>query len=86
MPYAARPWARKTAFEIPILSQAERRVLIRALTAGRDAARAQRVVDESLAGRLAPNLAVWLPGAVAEVPALQPMAYDFVLEHWAALA
>ncbi len=67
-------------------SQAERRVLIRALTAGRDAARAQRVLDESLAGRLPPNLAVRLPGAVAEVPALQPMAYDFVLTHWAALA
>jgi ERAP1-like C-terminal domain len=64
----------------------ERWLLAGALANGSDRARAGQLLDEALAGRLPPNTAAALPGAVADVPALAPMAYQFTLTHWTALA
>jgi aminopeptidase N len=64
----------------------ERWLYAGALANGRDVERARRLLDEALAGRLPPNTASALPGAVARVPPLAPMAYEFTLEHWATLA
>ncbi len=64
----------------------ERWLLAGALANGRDPERARRLLDESLAGRLPPNTAAGLPGAVADVPALTMMAYEFSVAHWPALA
>ena len=64
----------------------ERWVLIDAAASGRDPARARRLLDEALAGSLPANIAIWIPGLVAGEPAMVPMAYDFTLKHWDALA
>lgn len=66
--------------------QEERYILVEALAAGQDASRARRLLDESIAGRLPPDMAAEIVGKVGERPALGPLAYAFVLEHWAALA
>ena len=57
-----------------------------ALAAGRDPARARRLLAESLAPRLPPNTASSLPGLVAATPGLAELAYDFSLRHFDALA
>jgi len=57
-----------------------------ALARGRDPARAKRLLDESLRGRLPSNIASHLPGMVAQEPAHTAVAYDFALRHWPALA
>jgi aminopeptidase N len=52
----------------------------------RDAARAQRLLDASLADWLAPNLAIDLPGRVAQWPANAEAAYAFTASRWPQLA
>ncbi len=64
----------------------DRELYAEALARGRDARRAQRLLAEALAGRLAPNIGSALPGLVAEQPAHTAMAYAFVLRHWPRLA
>jgi aminopeptidase N len=67
-------------------SQEERWSLLWALAAGTDPARAQRLLDESLSGRLPNDISSSLPGAVGGEPAMSPMAYEFVVTHWAQLS
>ena len=64
----------------------ERWLLLEAVASGRDPARARRLLDEALAGRLPASIAIWIPGLVAEQPAMVPMAYDFSLKQWETLA
>ena len=59
--------------------------MLRALAAGTDPARAKRLLDESLSGRLPNDISSSLPGAVGGEPAMSPMVYDFVVNHWAQL-
>jgi len=66
--------------------QEDRWILLDALAAGRDAAHAQRLLDESLAGTVPPDIAAAIPGKVGERSSLAPLAYDFVLAHWPVLA
>lgn len=63
-------------------SQEERRVLLAALTAGTDPLRAQRLLDETLSGRLPNDISSSLPGKLGGAPALSALAYDFVVAHW----
>ncbi len=65
-------------------SQEERRNLLEALVAGKDPLRAQRLLDESLSGRLPGDISSRIPGALARQPLLGPLAYDFVVAHWEA--
>jgi aminopeptidase N len=67
-------------------SQEKRWTLLKALTAGTDPARAQRLLDESLTGRLPVDISSQLPGAVGREPSLSPLAYAFVVAHWGALS
>ncbi len=67
-------------------SQEERWSLLWALAAGTDPARAKRLLDESLSGRLPNDISSSLPGAVGGEPAMSPMAYEFVVTHWAQLS
>ena len=58
-----------------------------ALAAGRDPARAQRVLAASIEGRgLPPDVASELPGLVAQEPSLTLAAYEFSLAQWPRLA
>jgi hypothetical protein len=66
-------------------SQEERWSLLWALSAGTEPARARRLLDESLSGRLPNDISSSLPGAVGGEPAMSPMAYEFVVRHWAQL-
>lgn len=63
-------------------SQEERWILHEALANGDDARRARRLLEEAVSGRLPPNVSAAIPDSVGERPALGPMAYDFVIEHW----
>lgn len=63
-------------------SQEERRNLVAALTAGKDPARARRLLDESLSGRLPKDISSHLPGWVSREPSLVLLSYDFVVTHW----
>ena len=67
-------------------SQEERWMLLNALAAGHNAARADRLLDTALGGRLPPNISARLPGALANHPQHTARAYAFVLAHWPALA
>jgi hypothetical protein len=67
-------------------SQEERWNLLWALAAGTNPVRAQRLLEESLSGRLPNDISSSLPGAVGSEPALSPLAYDFVVAHWAELS
>jgi hypothetical protein len=67
-------------------SQEERWSLLWALAAGTDPARAKRLLDESLSGRLPNDISSSLPGAVGGEPDMSPMAYEFVVTHWAQLS
>lgn len=67
-------------------SQEERWTLVKALTAGTDLARAQRLLDESLSGRLPGDVSSQLPGELGSEPSLSPLAYAFVVAHWAELS
>ena len=67
-------------------SQEERRLLLEALCAGTDAARAQRLLDESLSGRLPPDISVRLLSELGGEPTMIPQVYAFTIEHWQALA
>jgi aminopeptidase N len=67
-------------------SQEERWLLARALASGRDAARAQRVLELALSDALPSDVALELPALVAQEPAQATRAYAFVVEHWPRLA
>jgi aminopeptidase N len=63
-------------------NQEERTTLMGALAAGHDPVRAQRLLDESLSGRLPQDIRSELPGAVGRTPSLSPQAYAFTVAHW----
>lgn len=90
--YAAGRDASEAEFESLLValratnSQEERWTLLLALAAGTDPVRARRLLDESLTGRLPNDISSNLPGTVAREPTLAPMAYGFVVAHWAELA
>jgi aminopeptidase N len=67
-------------------SQEERWILLSALSAGTDPVRAQRLLNESMSGRLPNDISSSLPGAVGSEPAMSALAYDFVVAHWAELS
>jgi aminopeptidase N len=67
-------------------SQEQRWKLLSALAAGSDPARAQRLLEESLSGRLPNDISSSLPGAVGGEPAMSSLAYDFVVAHWDAVS
>jgi aminopeptidase N len=67
-------------------SEEERWLLAGALAQGRDPARAQRLLEESLAGSLPPNIASAVPALVGATPGMAPLAYGFAVKHFAALA
>jgi hypothetical protein len=67
-------------------SQEERWLLLSALAADPDAARARTLLDASLAGWLPPNVAVEVPAFVADEPVHAAAAYAFVAAHWPRLA
>lgn len=67
-------------------SQEDRWILHEALANGDDPQRARRLLDEALSGRLPPDISAAIPAAIAERPALGPLAYGFVLEHWSELS
>lgn len=66
-------------------SEEHRWQLLDALVGGQDPARAQRLLDEALAGSLAPNQAAAVPGMVGAHPVHSQRAYGFVVAHWDAL-
>ena len=67
-------------------SQEDRWLLLEALCAGSDAARAQRLLDESLSGRLPTDVSFSLLNQLGAVAALRTQVYEFAVEHWPALA
>jgi len=67
-------------------SQEERWLFLEALCSGSDPRRAQRLLEESLSGRLAPDVSFRLLNAMGVVPSLIPQVYAFAVEHWQALA
>ena len=67
-------------------SQEERGLFLQALCSGADPVRAQRLLEESLSGRLPPDVSVDLVNAMGAVPALIPQVYAFAVENWQALA
>lgn len=60
--------------------------LVEALTAGTDAARAARLLDQTLSESVSPNVAQGLIGGIGERPELGGQARDFVFAHWEVLA
>jgi aminopeptidase N len=66
--------------------QEERWLYLRALARDRDPARIARLLRESLAGRLPPDVAVEVPALVADEPQHAAAAYAFVEQHWPRLA
>jgi aminopeptidase N len=67
--------------------QEDRWTYANALAAGRDPARAQRVLAASIEGRgLPPDVASKWPGMVAEEPSMTLAAYEFSLAQWPRLA
>jgi len=67
-------------------SPRERSLLLGALAHVPDPALVRRLLDEALSGRLPPDISAWIPYNVAQAPGMGPMAYAFVVEHWAALS
>ncbi len=66
-------------------SQEERKNLLAALSAGKDPLRAQRLLDESLSGRLPNDISSDVPHALTRENAQAQqakVAYDFVVAHW----
>jgi len=64
----------------------ERWMLVKALAAGRDAARAETLLAASLAGVAPPNVASSIPGLVARLSPFGEPAYQYTLGHWQPLA
>ena len=64
----------------------DRWLYARALAGGRDAGRARTLLAVSLAVGIPSNLAVGLPGLVAERSPFGELAYGYALDHWDALA
>ena len=64
-------------------SQSERWVLLNALSRVGDAALAQELLALSVAGRLPTDMAVRIPGELAQGSPHGTLAYGFVLAHWA---
>lgn len=56
--------------------------LLQALAATQDPARVQRLLDESLSGRLPNDIGSSVPGTLARNPAWVMPCYDFVVAHW----
>lgn len=56
--------------------------LLQALAATQDPARAQRLLEESLSGRLPNDIGSSVPGTLARNPAWVMPCYDFVVAHW----
>jgi len=67
-------------------SQEDRWALMNALAAGRDESRARQLLEESLSGRIPPDVSAFLPSKVGERPSLGPLAYEFVLANWSTLS
>jgi aminopeptidase N len=67
-------------------SQEERWLLLSALSADPNAARARQFLEVSLAGWLPPNVAVEMPSFLADEPVHAQAAYAFVVAHWSRLA
>jgi aminopeptidase N len=63
-------------------SEEDRLLLARALASGRHAGRAQLLLDASLGGITAPDIAVAIPALVAESSPFGELAYQFTLQHW----
>lgn len=57
-----------------------------ALCPGADPLRGQRLLEESLSGRLPPDVSLRFLNAMSVVPSLIPQVYVFAVEHWQALA
>ena len=64
--------------------QEDRWTYLHALAAGQDRARAQRLLDESLSGRLPNDISSSVPEALGLEPAFAALSYNFVLAHWEA--
>jgi aminopeptidase N len=62
--------------------QEERWNLLNALASGGDAQRAQRLLDESLSGRLPGDISSSLPGALGRHGAHAALAYSHLVTHW----
>ncbi|WP_298825796.1 M1 family metallopeptidase [uncultured Piscinibacter sp.] len=67
-------------------SEQERRTLASALASGRDPARAGELLDRMLQGDLPPNVAMMMPGMVAERSPFGELAYRHLVDHWQAWA
>lgn len=81
--------AQYEAMHAALLSTAsveEQRMFLRALTASPDPARAHRLLDEGVAGKLPGSLGGQLVWFMEETPGLGPVVYDFTVKHWSALA
>jgi aminopeptidase N len=64
----------------------EQRMFLRALAASADPARARRLLEEGVAGKLPGSLGGQLVWFMEETPGLGPVVYDFTVAHWSALA
>jgi ERAP1-like C-terminal domain len=67
-------------------SSEERWTLLKALAAGRDPARAERLLAAALEGWLPPNVAREVPDMLAREPEHAARAYAFSVERWQRLA
>lgn len=63
-------------------SEQERRVLAASLASGRDAGRAQELLDRMLRGDLPTNTASMMPSLLAQHSPHGDLAYRHVVEHW----
>ena len=63
-------------------SQEERWHLLNALVVGKSPERTQRLLDESLSGRLPNDISSGLPGALGRESAQADLVYNFVVAHW----
>lgn len=66
--------------------QEERWLLLEALAASPDPRRARQLLERAAAGQLPGTLGSWVPHMLAKTPALGPLVYDFVVDHWSGLA
>jgi hypothetical protein len=64
----------------------EQRMFLRALSASPNRARARRLLEEGVAGKLPGNFGGQLVWFMEETPGLGPMVYGFTLAHWSTLA
>jgi len=63
-------------------SEEDRWIYAQALAAGRDRARADEYLAQSLEGWLAPNIATRIPSMIGRESPFSRRAYEFVFEHW----